>query len=77
MTIPQVSEKLHNYAEQRGADEAEFTKLANSVEEFTKALLDPLKFDDETRSQFYESVDVVLEKAIECKQKKVGRAKFS
>ena len=76
MTKRQVSEVLHNYAEERGADEEEFRKLGNSVEDFTKALLDPLKFDDETRSEFYKSVDVVLEKAIECKQKKVGRAKF-
>ena len=77
MNNPQVSYKLRNLAKERGAEEAEFTNLANSVEEFSKTLLDPLKFDDDTRDAFGASVDVVLDKAIECKQKKVGRVKFS
>ena len=68
-----MSYTLQNLAKKRGPDEAEFTKLANTVDKFTNTLLDPLKFDDDTRDAFDASVDVVLDKAIERKRKKVDR----
>ena len=71
-----MSYTLQNLAKKRGPDEAEFTKLANTVDKFTKTLLDPLKFDDDTRDAFDASVDVVLDKAVKCEQKKVDREKF-
>ena len=71
-----MSYKLQNLAKKRDPDEAEYTNLANSVDKFTKTLLDPLKFDEDTRDAFIASVDVVLDKAVKCEQKKVDREKF-
>ena len=63
--------KLHRLAERRGSDKEDFTKLANSVDEFTSCLLDPLKSKKEERHAFGDSLDYLLEAGIEKKQKKV------
>ena len=49
-----------------------FTKLANSVEDFTTPLLDPMQSDQMQREGFgYFILDVILDEAIDLKQKKV------
>ena len=69
----QVNYKLHQLAETIGPDAGRFKRLANSVEEFTYCLLDPLKTDSGWCKQFGDySLDEILNDAIEFKQKKVG-----
>ena len=68
----QASSKLREKADEKGPDEEEFTKLANSVDEFSYALLNPLKLDVELRHAFADSLDDVMDAAIDMKQKKVG-----
>ena len=63
--------KLHRLEGRKGPDEEDFTKLANSVDEFTTCLLDPLKSKKEARHAFGDSLDYLLEAGIEMKQKKV------
>ena len=58
-------------AEKKGPDEEDFTKLANSVDEFTSCLLDPLKSNTEDRHAFGNSLDYLLDAGIELEQKKV------
>ena len=54
-------------------DAGRFKRLANSVEEFTYCLLDPLKTDSGWCKQFGDySLDEMLNDAIEFKQRKVG-----
>ena len=49
-----------------------FNKLANSVEDFTTRLLDPMQSDQMQREGFgYFILDVILDEAIDLKQKKV------
>ena len=49
-----------------------FNKLANSVEDFTTRLLDPMQSDQMQREGFgYFIPDVILDEAIDLKQKKV------
>ena len=68
----QVNYKLRKLAETIGPDAGRLERLANSVEEFTYRLLDPLKTDSEWCKQFGEySLDEMLIDAIEFKQKKV------
>ena len=68
----QVSYKLHKLADRKGPDALRFKRLANSVEEFTYCLLDPLKTDPGRREQFGDfCLDEVLKDAIEFEQKKV------
>ena len=67
----QVNFKLHRLARRKGSGEEDFTKLANSVDEFTTCLLDPLKSKKEARHTFGDSLDYLLEAGIEMKQKKV------
>ena len=68
----QASSALHQRADKKGPDEEEFTKLANSVDEFSYSLLNPLKSDIEFRHAFADSLDEVMDAAIEMEQKKVG-----
>ena len=69
----QVNYKLRQLAETIGPDAGRFKRLANSVEEFTYRLLDPLKTDSDWCKQFGDySLDEMLNDAIEFKQKKVG-----
>ena len=49
----------------------ELEKLANSVEEFTTCLIDPLKSDTRDREAFGDSLDLIIDKAIEYNQGKV------
>ena len=69
----QVNYKLRQLVETIGPDAGRFKRLANSVEEFTYRLLDPLKTDSDWCKQFGDySLDEMLNDAIEFKQKKVG-----
>lgn len=52
-------------------DVEELKKLANSVEEFTTCLIDPLKSDTDDREAFGDSLDLIIDKAIEYNQGKV------
>ena len=50
--------------------------LVNSVDEFTSALINPLKSDSDTRNTFQSCFDHVVDKAINTEQKKVLRRSF-
>ena len=63
-------------ADKKGPGEEEFTKLANSVDEFSCALLNPLKSDVEFRHAFADSLDHFMDAAIEMQQKKVRNQSF-
>lgn len=63
--------ELRRRADGKGPDEEELNKLAHSVDEFTSSLLNPLKSNTESRRIFADSVDDVMETAIELGQKKV------
>ena len=69
--LPQVNFELRRLAGKKGPDEEDFTKLANSVDEFTSCLLDPLKSNTEDRHAFGNSLDYLLDAGIELEQKKV------
>ena len=45
--------------------------LEKSIDEFTSALIDPLKADPDTRKTFQSCFDYVIDKAIDTEQKKV------
>ena len=69
----QVNYNLRKLAETIGPDAGRFKRLANSVEEFTYRLLDPLKTNSDWCRQFGDySLDEMLNDAIEFEQKKVG-----
>ena len=68
--------KLRRLAGEKGPDEEDFTKLANSVDEFTSCLLDPLKSKTEDRHSFGNSLDYLLDVGIELEQKKVRNLIF-
>ena len=67
-----VSGYLRFQARQDRPDVEEIDKLANSVEEFTSSLLDPLKSDKLEREAFGDTLDLILDKAIEHNQEKVS-----
>ena len=52
-------------------------KLANSVDEFTSCLLDPLKTNTEARHAFGDSLDYLVDAGINLEQKKVIQSLFS
>ncbi|CAH3032231.1 unnamed protein product, partial [Porites lobata] len=66
----EASFELRRLAGKKGPDEEDFTKLANSVDEFTSCLLDPLKSNTESRHAFGDSLDYLLDAGIELEQKK-------
>lgn len=68
-----MSGYLSYQARQDRPDVEELDKLANSVEEFTTCLIDPLKSDTKEREAFGETLDLIIDKAIKYKQKKVTR----
>ena len=68
----QASSELRQRADENGPDEEEFTKLTNSVDEFSYLLLNPLKFNENLRREFADSLAGVMDRAIEREQKKVG-----
>ena len=67
----QVSFELRKLADSKGPDEERFNQLANSVEEFTSCLLDPLRADQRRREEFGDALDDILDEAIQLQQKKV------
>lgn len=71
--IFKVSGFLQNKARQERPDVEELNKLANSVDEFTTSLIDPLKSDKPSREAFGDSLDSIIDKAIEYKQMKVNK----
>lgn len=66
-----MSGYLRYQARQDRPDVEELGKLANSVEEFTTCLIDPLKSDTKEREAFGETLDLIIDKAIKYKQRKV------
>jgi len=74
--IRQASFELRQRADKKGPEEEELTKLANSVDEFSYSLLNPLKSNIEFRHAFADSLDDVMDKAIEKEQKKVRSQSF-
>lgn len=66
-----MSFEVRQRADEKGPGEEEFNKLAHSVDEFTSSLLNPLKSNAENRQIFADSLDDVMENAIEFEQKKV------
>ena len=72
----QASFGLRRRIDKKGPDEEELTKLANSVDEFSYALLNPLKSDIEFRHAFADTFDHVTDAAIEMEQKKVRNKSF-
>ena len=67
----QTNFELRRFANKKGPSEEEFTQLANSVDQFTSCLLDPLKSNTEARHAFRDSLDDVMDSAINWEQKKV------
>ena len=63
--------ELRRLADSKGPDEKRFSLLANSVEEFTTCLLEPLRSDERGREEFGDCLDEILEDAIQLEQKKV------
>ena len=74
--ICQASFELRQKANKKGPDEEELTKLANSVDEFSYLLLNPLKSDKKLSDAFADSLDDIMDAAIEMKQKKVRNQSF-
>lgn len=67
---------LQDKARQERPDVEELKKLANSVDEFTTSLIDPLKSDKPSREAFGDSLDSIIDKAIEYKQMKVNKPAY-
>ena len=74
----QTNLSLRRLARRKGNEEQKerFTKLANSVDEFTSCLLDPLETSTGDRHVFGESLDLLLDDAIDGEQKKVRNEIF-
>ena len=68
-----MAERLHNRAAEKEFDSADFTDLANKVEEFILRFLDPLINDEFYRRKFINDPQtvVILETAVKLEQKKV------
>ncbi|XP_015748282.1 PREDICTED: uncharacterized protein LOC107328082 [Acropora digitifera] len=66
----EVSGYLRYQAHTDRPDVEELDKLANSVEEFTTCLIDPLKSDTKEREAFGETLDLIIDSAIKHKQEK-------
>ena len=66
-----MSGTLQSKARQERPDVDDLKKLANSVDEFTTTLIDPLKSDNKARGSFADSLDLIIDKAIEHNQMKV------
>ena len=63
--------ELRQRADRKEPDEEELNKLANSFDAFTSSLLNPLKSGTEDRLAFADSLDDVMDIAIDLEQKKV------
>lgn len=67
-------EKLRERASKSEPDKADFSSLADQVEEFTLRFMDPLKYENLPIRRFFSvnpGLNVILETAIKLKQKKV------
>lgn len=73
----QVSGYLRYQAQTDRPDVEELAKLADSVEEFTTCLIDPLKSDTKEREGFGETLDLIIDIAIKHKQEKVSSRIFN
>lgn len=67
---------LKDSANSVNPEKDEIEALVNSVDEFTSALINPLKSDSDTRNTFQSCFDHVVDKAINTEQKKVLRGSF-
>ena len=69
----QIAEKLHARAKEKKPDKYDFINLANRVEEFTLRFLDPLKYEEDERKEFFNNSEtgLILKTAIKLEQKKV------
>ncbi|XP_078372242.1 uncharacterized protein LOC144655919 isoform X2 [Oculina patagonica] len=63
--------ELRRRANGKGPDEEELNKLSHSMDAFTSSLLNPLKSNTESRRILADSLDDVMETAIELEQKKL------
>lgn len=68
-----MSDFLQNKARRERPDIQELRTLANSVDEFTTTLIDPLKSDKPSREAFGDSLDSIIDQAIQYKQMKVNQ----
>ncbi|KAL9984404.1 hypothetical protein ACROYT_G006692 [Oculina patagonica] len=66
----EVKKKLKDLPDSGGAERNELELLVDSVDEFTAALIHPLKSDHDSRSTFRSCLDAIMEKAIDTEQKK-------
>lgn len=69
-----MTEKLRERASKSEPDKADFSSLADQVEEFTLRFLEPLKYENLPIRRFFSvnpELNVILETAIKLKQKKV------
>ena len=76
MLLVQVKKKLKDLPDSGGAERNELELLVNSLDEFTAALIHPLKSDHDSRSTFRSCLDAIMEKVIDTEQKKVLIIRF-
>ena len=69
--LPQVNKALRDLAHDANSEKDDLEMLEKSIDEFTSALIDPLKADPDTRKTFQSCFDYVIDKAIDTEQKKV------
>lgn len=65
--------EVRQRADRKGPDEEEFKKISNSLDAFTSSLLNPLKSKKEDLCAFADSLDDVMDIAIDLEQKKVWK----
>ncbi|RMX45042.1 hypothetical protein pdam_00011498 [Pocillopora damicornis] len=66
----QVNKALRDLAHDANSEKDDLEMLEKSIDEFTSALIDPLKADPDTRKTFQSCFDYVIDKAIDTEQKK-------
>ena len=70
--FPKVNKSLRDLVKSAVNPETdEIEALSNSLDEFTSALVDPLRTDSDTRNTFKSCLGYVVDKAIDTEQKKV------
>lgn len=70
-TAMKASYQLRKLSRNKGPSEEDFANLAHSVELFSFSLLDPLKSNDEARHVLGDSIDDILDSAINLEQKRL------
>jgi len=71
-SLLKASYQLRKLSRKKGPSEEDFANLAHSVELFSFSLLDPLKSNDEARHVLGDSMDDILDSAINWEQKRVN-----